>query len=354
MDRGDAPRWAIPDWFLILVSGAIIVYGLWVGRDFFIPLAITALVFILTVAMVDWISARSIAGHSPPRWLANMIAASLIIFALFLLGVVFSQAGHEIVASGPQLRLRVAEMADHLESFLGPKLVDTFRNSAADLDIGGWFAAVIAQLAGSVSALALVSLYLVFLISERRAWIGKLPLLASDPVKARLVLARIATGVQQYMLVNALTSALSAGAAFLIFRSIGLDFAALLAVIVFIVGFIPNIGAFIGLALPCLIALIQFDTLTPFLIVLLGYGLFDQFVANIVQPAMQSRSLNVSTFMVMVSLTFFGMVWGGVGVFLAVPMMVVIMVICAEIPGMRWLAILLSGDGSVEQSERDH
>ena len=63
---------------------------------------------------------------------------------------------------------------------------------------------------------------------------------------------------------------------------------------------------------------------------------------------MQGRSLNLSTFMVMVSLTFWATIWGGIGAFLAIPMMVVAMVVCAEITAVRWFAVLLSSDGLLE------
>lgn len=354
MHRQDEIVASFPNWFLVLVSSAIIIGALWIGRDFLTPLAITGLVFILSSAMVDWICKLSLAGISPPRWFGNLLAASIVIAALFFLGAVLSEAGKEIADSGANLRGRLLLLADRLEGFIGPDLADRAESAIAGLNFGGWLAAFVGQLAGGVSSLVLVALYLIFLISEHMAWVEKLPLLASNPSQAkrnRKVLERIASGVKQYMLVNAITSALSATGAYIIFRWIGLDFAAFLAVIVFIVGFIPNIGAFIGIVLPSLVALLQFDTLTPFLIVLVGYGLFDQLVSNILQPAMQGKSLNVSTFMVMVSLTFWGSIWGGIGVFLAVPMMVVIMVICTEIPTMRWLAILLSGDGALEYSD---
>lgn len=352
MQTDDRPDGAIPNWFLFLVAGAIIVTGLWVGRTFLTPLAITALVFILSTALVDWLCSRTSFGFAPPRWLANLIVASGTIVFLFVLGNVLSEAAQNFIDTGPKLGERVGKLFGNIESLIGSRAADAIRNTVANLDFGDWVGAALGQLAGGVSSLMLVALYLVFLMSERMAWIEKLALASSSPAQAernRAMLHRISTGVQQYMLVNALTSALSGAVAYLIFRFVGLEFAELLAVIVFVVGFIPNIGAFVGIALPSLVALVQFDTFTPFLIVLLGYGLFDQFVGNILQPAMQSRSLNVSTFVVMISLAFWGALWGGLGVFLAVPLTVVLMVICAEIPSLRWVAILLSGDGVIDR-----
>ncbi|MGA9253327.1 MAG: AI-2E family transporter, partial [Roseobacter sp.] len=76
-------------------------------------------------------------------------------------------------------------------------------------------------------------------------------------------------------------------------------------------------------------------------------------IGNVVQPRLQGKSLNMSTFMVMVALTFWGTMWGAVGAFMAVPMMVVTMIICAEIPALRSFAVLLSGDGNLDTAEAE-
>jgi predicted PurR-regulated permease PerM len=324
---------------------------LWFGRDFFIPLAITGLIFILSSALVDRIGNIRLRGWSPPVWLAHLISAVMIISGILFFGIVASDSAENVQEALPRYQERLSLLAGQLEIFLGPSIVDAVERGISRIDLTLWLAGAASQLGGALSLVALISLYLVFLISERTKWVDKIPRMAATKQGAETatkILHRIADGVKQYMWVNAVTSTMSGTVAFLIFSAIGLDFAPLLALIVFVVGFIPNIGAFIGVALPCLVALVQFDSLTPFLIVLIGYGLADQIIGNIVQPSMQGHSLNLSTFMVMVSLTFFATVWGGIGAFLAVPMMVVVMVICAEIPATRWIAILLSSDGELD------
>ena len=152
------------------------------------------------------------------------------------------------------------------------------------------------------------------------------------------------------MWVNAVTSAMSGVVAFIIFTWVGLDFASLLALTVFVAGFIPNIGAFIGIALPSLVALIQFDSLTPFLIVLFGYGAADQFIANVIQPAMQGKSLT-SAHHGHGFADVLGDNLGRHGGISGYPMMVVTMVICSEIPATRWIAVLLSSEGQLQDDQ---
>lgn len=347
---------ATPMWFMLMVSLPIIIGALWFGRGFLIPLAVTGLLYILSSALVDRFKRLEILGRSPPGWLAQLLSIATVFGAIVLFGLIISSSADDVQEALPQYQERLEGFGNQVEAFVGPKVVAAVRGAVAEADLGTWLSAAASQLVGAFSTVALVSLYLAFLLSERLAWIAKLPRLArtEDGTKqAGKVLSRISTGVKQYMWVNAVTSAMSGTVAFLIFSWIGLDFAALLAITVFVAGFIPNIGAFIAIALPSLIALIQFDSLTPFLTVLFGYGFADQFIANVIQPKMQGRSLNLSTFMVMVSLTFWATIWGGIGAFLAIPMTVVAMVICSEIPSVRWFAVLLSSDGLLDEQETD-
>ena len=335
---------------MILMAAPVVVGFLWFGRGFLIPLAITGLIFILSSAIVDRLCAMRVFGYSPPRWLANVLTGFIVIFAFLIFGSTLSSATEDLVEAIPRYEERLTDLQKQLTTLFGGRLAEGLTSLVDSLDLGEVVGMVLGQLSGGVSMVVLIALYLAFLISERTAWVAKLPRFsttAEGAARASRVMNRISTGVKGYMWVNAVTSAMSGTVAYFIFRMVGLDFAELLAVIVFVVGFIPNIGAFIGVFLPSAVALLQFDSLTPFLIVLLGYGGSDQFISNVITPAMQGKSLNLSTFMVMVSLTFWGTLWGGIGAFLATPMMVVVLVVCAEIPSMRWMTVLLSSDGDL-------
>lgn len=339
---------AFPNWFLVVVTVPVSVSILYFGRDFLIPLAIALLLFILTSAFVDRIDRTSIAGWTPPRWLAHLVAIAAVLLGLSTLAVIISNEAEEFAGSLPAYSERFAAMLARIEEVLGKNIVAALERSINEINAGNWLAGLANEASGFLASFMLVMLYLLFLFADRNAFAKKLPLIANDEETAQrfsAIVDSISNNVKQYMWINAVTSAMSGTVAYLIFWSVGLDFAAALALIVFLVGFIPNIGAFVGIALPSMLALLQFDNLTPFFIILFGYGAADQFIANVIQPSMQGKSLNLSIFMVMLSLSFWTMVWGGVGAFLAVPMMVIAIIVCAEIKPLRPIAILLSGDG---------
>jgi MFS family permease len=124
-----------------------------------------------------------------------------------------------------------------------------------------------------------------------------------------------------------------------------------LALLVFLLNFIPSIGSFLAVLFPTTVALLQFESIVPALIVVAVYGGGDAIIGNIVQPRLQGKSLNLSTFVVMVALTFWSLMWGGIGAFIAVPLTVVIMIVCSEIPGLQPFARLLSSDGVLPKEQ---
>jgi len=347
---------AIPGWFMGIVSLPILLGLLWFGQGFLIPLVLMALVVILIAALTQRIDSAVIFGWSPPRWLAYMVSFGLVIAVSLLISAMVSGQAEEISAAAPRYVERAQALMVRFESIIGTAAMQSLQEALTGFDLSTFAKDALNSASGLVGTIGLVFLYTVFLLSERTDFWNKLPKVFDDAAKATRfarVMHRISEGVQQYMLINTITSAMSGIAAYIVLKLVGVDFAVTLALMVFLVSFIPNIGGILATAIPTLLALIQFDTMTPALMVLVFYGGSDAIIGNVVQPRLQAKSLNMSTFMVMVALTFWGTMWGAVGAFMAVPMMVVTMIICAEIPALRSFAVLLSGDGNLDTSEAE-
>ncbi|MCT8160663.1 AI-2E family transporter [Pseudoruegeria sp. SHC-113] len=342
-----------PDWFKIIVGFPFVVAMLWFGQDLLKLLAIAFLIFVLATAFTDRLAKLTIAGRQIPDWGAHGVALLIIVSALWLFAVISSAAAEEIIEAFPKYQARLGDLLLQLEGLLGEQAVEAIQNAASGLQIGSLLAFLAGGLVGSLAQVSLLTLYILFLLVERSDWQKKISLLSSaDPHSPDIavIVRRAAAGVKDYMWVNAVTSAMSGTVAYVVFRAIGLDFAAFLAIMIFLVGFIPNIGAFIGIVLPSLVALAQFESLWPFLAVIFIYGGSDQLISQVVTPTMQGKSLNMSIFMITVSLVFWSLLWGGLGAFLAVPLTVIVLVIASEVPSLRWLAVLLSRDGDISNA----
>ena len=204
------------------------------------------------------------------------------------------------------------------------------------------------RLKGFATTSFAVLLYLGFLIASRQSFPRKAAkLFASDETRheAAEMFQRIRNGVERYLWVQVVCGTMMAIPAFAVMTAIGLDNAVFWAFLIFIVGFIPIIGGAIGVLGPPLFALVQFDKPWRALILLAALEVMGFIIGNIIYPRMQGKSLNIDPIAVLLSLAFWGAIWGLPGMFLSTPLTVMTMIILAQFDGSRWIAILLSSDG---------
>jgi len=103
----------------------------------------------------------------------------------------------------------------------------------------------------------------------------------------------------------------------------------------------------VAVAFPALLALVQFETLAPFIILVISLTAIQLAIGSVLEPMLMGNTLNMSPLAIILGLAFWGTIWGIVGMFLSVPIMVVVMIVCAHVPSWRWVAILLSKDGQI-------
>jgi predicted PurR-regulated permease PerM len=199
-----------------------------------------------------------------------------------------------------------------------------------------------------------VLIYAGFLFVEQVHFRRKLSILfGQDDHQARVrsVLAQIDRDIRTYIRIKTTLAGITSGMAYIVMHLTGVDFAGFWAVMVFFFYYIPTVGSILAIVAPALLTLVQFDHLTPFLIVLFVFGTIQIVMANVIEPAIMGRSLNLSPLVVIVSLMVWGSIWGVVGMFLCVPIMVVMLIVLAHFETTRPVAILLSADGAIPDQD---
>jgi predicted PurR-regulated permease PerM len=201
---------------------------------------------------------------------------------------------------------------------------------------------------GFVTDSVLVLIYLGFLLASRQGFerkMGGLFLNASEREHADALFLRIRSAIEQYLWIQVITCGIIALASWAVMALIGLDNALFWAFAIFIVGFIPIIGGAVGILAPPLFALVQFDGWWRAAVMLAGLQVINFIVGNIIYPRMQGRSLNIDPVAILLSLAFWGAIWGLPGMFLSTPLTVMAMVVLAQFKSTHWIAVLLSRDG---------
>ncbi|MBT3423732.1 MAG: AI-2E family transporter, partial [Bacteroidetes bacterium] len=109
----------------------------------------------------------------------------------------------------------------------------------------------------------------------------------------------------------------------------------------------PTIGSLIATLFPSIIALVQFSSFSHFFLVLALIGAVQILVGNLLEPRIMGQTLNISPLVVIISLTFWGAIWGVLGMLLSVPIMVMLIIIFAQFENTKSIAVLLSAKGNV-------
>lgn len=283
-------------------------------------------------------------------------------FALVLTGLLFvvllvltidnaSAFAAKLVNYGPRLNALFAEIADAAPTVAAPTLDEML----AQLDPGRYLASAAGVVQSMAADTFLILVYLGFIIASRRGLERKVLNLSEVREERRAIAAAyraIITSVEQYLWVQTVTGLVIAAASWAAMAAVGLDGATFLAIVIFLACYIPILGAALGVVVAPVFALLQFESHWQAIFL---YGVLQALhfvVGNIIAPRMQGRSLNMDPLVVLLSLAFWGWLWGVAGMFLSTPLTVVVMVICAQFPGSRWVAILLSEDGDPGQASR--
>lgn len=190
----------------------------------------------------------------------------------------------------------------------------------------------------------LVLLYLVFLLAGSESFPAKLQR-ALDHRTERVagVIANIENQVRKYLVTKTFVNLINGLLVTVLLAMFGVDFAPLWGFLTFIAHYIPHVGAVLSVGLPTVFILLQFDSL-GWALLIAALNLVLQFaIGNVVEPRIMGHSLDLSPVLVLLSLIFWGWLWGAWGMILAVPITSTIKIVCANIEALEPLSVLMSG-----------
>jgi predicted PurR-regulated permease PerM len=120
-----------------------------------------------------------------------------------------------------------------------------------------------------------------------------------------------------------------------------LQYPLLWAILAFLFNYIPAVGSTAASIPPVVEALVQHGTGTA-LFVAVGYGGINFCLDNFVQPTLLGRRFGISSLVIVLSVIFWGWLWGPLGMFLAVPLTMVFKVLLDNSEEFRWVSIAMA------------
>jgi predicted PurR-regulated permease PerM len=328
---------------------ALIVYLMIVGNAILLPLVIAAFVCYLINALAAVTRDIRILGWALPDSLR--LTGAIVVFLIvswFVLSLVVRNI-NQVSAAVPVYQKNLQLVAERLAQRFGAYPTH-FQSLLTNVDLGGMARSLAKTVAGLVGRTGTVAVYVVFLLLEQHSLDKKIAALCTRPAREALmhrILQRIGSQIQTYVWLKTVMSVAVGIGSYLVMKIIGVDFAEFWALLIFALNYIPYLGSLFGVIFPSVLALVQFPTLTPSLVTAGVLTVLQFTCGSIIEPRLMGKGLNLSPVVMLLALSVWGRIWGIVGMFLAVPLMVAVMIICSHFESTRGIAVLMSADGEL-------
>jgi AI-2 transport protein TqsA len=192
---------------------------------------------------------------------------------------------------------------------------------------------------GLLSGVLLVCVFVIFLLAGR-----------NPRAEHSQMYIDVVGKIRRYLGTKVITSALVGVLVWASLAIIGMELAGVFGILAFLVNFIPVIGPIIVTVLPIPIALAQFHSPWPVILVVVIPGGIHNIIGNIIEPKLMGEGLDLHPVTILLAVSFWGLLWGIVGMFLATPITAVVRIVLMQFDTFRPIANLLAGDFSKPQA----
>ena len=345
-------KFRLQTWLMGIIAFAVVLFLLVQAKFILISLAIAIILFSLTSDAINSIARLRVGNMRITNWVASTAAVFLIASGLLTLaGLVITQVNTVLtttLAYTDDAQRAIARLFAWMGADVERSVLETVRT----IEVSGYLRTAAGQAGSILSQSVLIILFVGFLFAERVWFNTKLENLMADKAQAARVSAIIGSiirRVNRYLLVKTGVSIVTGAVVFLIMQAFGLQFAVAMGLLTFVLNFIPSVGSIIATLIVTLVAYIQVAEPSTALVIFVLTGLAQFILGSVIDPILMGKTLRLSAFGIIISLAFWGAVWGVPGMFLAVPFMVAVMIVCSHIPAARPVAVLLSREGLAEE-----
>ncbi len=342
--------------FYSLASLTLVVVILIYFGSIFKPIVIAFLIWFVINQIKLSLGKIKIRGKSLPSIIRSILAFVIIFLVLYLVVELLIKNIEGIVVSMPEYIANLNDSFNKASSIIhNPSYAEYLQKWVNNLNLSGVATSVVSSLSGLVANSAVVLVYVIFFLMEdatHKIKLDKLfPKKGHDYVKFMHNLRSISDSISYFISSMAGISLVTGAISYVILLIMGVEYAFLWSFLIFILNFIPYIGPLISSIFPAIFAVITTGDLMQFIYVFAAMESIQIIIGNFIQPMVMGKGTNLAPVTVIVALAVWGMLWGIVGMMLAVPIMAVVVIVCSQIPSTRYLAIFLSEKGDIPDIE---
>ena len=336
---------------VIAASAVAILAGMHAIASILNPIFVAVLFAVLFSIPMSWLKSR---GLSDGMALGLTLLGVLLVAVLFLffMGKMILGLNANLPVYQQQLQTQLQALGDMLaQAGLNVDQLKTVAESDTANPLG-----VIRYIISGVSAIlasaVLILVYAVFLLIEASGFGGKLSEAFNPSEPAYIYIRKVTSSLNSFLVVQTLVGLITGVGVTVMLWLLGVQFAVLWGFVAFLMNFIPYIGSILAAVPPVIVAFIQFGPGPTVLWVILAFLLVNFVVNYGLYPRLMGQGVDLSMFVVLAGMVFWGWVLGPIGLILSVPLTAVIKISLESYAGSRWLAVML-GSGPQPQPQAE-
>lgn len=335
-------------WLIGLAAIIIIITGLKAAEAIVIPMMMALFIAIISLPPLNWMIRKGV-----PAIVAIVIVFAVIVLFGTLLGIIISASVDSFLSRLPEYQARLDMMMGDLfartEIFGIPidydGALEQFNPSQAMSLVGRAMSGV-----GSVlTNVFLVIFILLFLLLEQATFSAKFQRALPGGTRSLSHAAGFIRQVNKYLAIKTLISFFT-GALITVFLTIvGVDFPLLWGLIALLMNFIPNVGSILAAIPAVLLAVVQLG-FGDAMVVAMGYLAVNVVMGNLIEPRLMGSGLGLSPLVVFLSLMLWGWLFGPVGMFLSIPLTMIVKIALEQSPSTQWIGIILGSAPTAQET----
>lgn len=341
-----------------LALALMIGWILYIGQNIIIPVIASVILAYIVTALAQYM--RRIPGIGPLIPSPIRFAISIAIILLIVGGFVWLIISNinQLILLAPSYQESLLRIIQGVWSNFGeefgfetePTWETLRRDILGGVSLQSLVGSTVTSLSVFVGTVVIVLVYTGFALAERQAFERKSMRLTESPDDSRRILEIVSvinTRIGDYLATKTLINLILGMLCYAVMAFMDLDFAAFWGVLIALMNYVPYVGSFLGVLFPVAIAIVQFGDWGTILGIFIALTACQMFVGSVLEPSLMGRSLNLSPFIILVSLASWASLWGIAGALLSVPIMAIMVIILSEFDGTRPVAVLLSRNGRI-------
>ena len=325
----------------------LLILVLYLGKFLILPLLFSFLIFIILKSLSKKLSSINTFNFSLNYYLSFMIVCLSLLFFFYFVGTLVQNNLSRVIENSNIYQDNIQEILSIIQkteinlSFLS--IEDLLKN----INFGKILSSILNFFTNAAGNISLILIYLIFFILEEKVF--KIKLNKIFPNKStKKILKNINNQIYGYFEIKTLTSLLTGFLTFIILTTLSNDLAILFGIFAFLLNFIPFIGSLVSILIPFVFSLIQTLEFSISIITLISLTFSQLLIGNFVEPKLMGKSLNLSPIIMLIFLGIFGKIWGISGMFLSVPILVVLLIVFSNFNQTKAIAVFLSEKGNIK------